>query len=171
MIKEKLNWKAFWTIRRYDSKYFEERYDGLVLPKPQRKEDVSHIDHNILVNEGITLVLQLIGGTAAPTQWDNANASLGVGNSATAEAATDTDLIGASKLFRTMETGYPSIAAQTITWRAIFEDGVAEFAWEEFTVVNGADDTAGTMLNRVTSAEGTKTAGQTWTLDLDVTLS
>lgn len=125
----------------------------------------------MLVNEGITLVLQLIGGTAAPTQWDNTNANIGVGNSSTAEAAGDTDLIGASTLFRGMEAGYPSIAGQTITWRAVFEDGVAEFAWEEFTVVNGADDTAGTMLNRVTSSQGTKAAGQTWTIDLDVTLS
>lgn len=171
MIKEKINWNAFWTIRRYPSDYFEERYDGLVLPKVLNKEDESYINHNILVNEGIALVLQLIGGTAAPTQWDNANANLHVGNSSQAEVAGDTALVGASQANAGMETGYPQITAQTITWRSVFADGVAEFAWEEFAVVNGADDAVNDMLNRVTSSQGTKITGQTWTLDLDVTLS
>jgi hypothetical protein len=61
-------------------------------------------------------------------------------------------------------------SAQTITWRAVFASGDANYAWNEFTIVNASTDT-GTNLNRKTSAQGTKASGQTWTLDVTLTIS
>lgn len=132
--------------------------------------DISRMDHNLLLNEGITVALNLIGGIAA-TAFSNANAYLGVGDSATAAAATDTGLIATTnELYVAMETSYPSVTNQTITWRSVFGTAQANFAWNEFTVANGNSD-ASSNLNRLVSAQGTKASGQTWTLDLDITLS
>jgi hypothetical protein len=105
-----------------------------------------------------------------PTKWDNANARLGVGNGNAAESATQTGLQGGSKTFKAMDSGYPQRAGQTAEWRASFGSGDANYAWEEFTVVNASDD-AGKNLNRKASSKGTKTSGETWTLSLQVTFS
>lgn len=150
-----------WTIRKYadDAAYH--------AGKPFA---IDTFDENLLLNEGITVALQLIGGIAA-TAFSNANAFLGVGDSAAAEAATQTALQAATnKLYKAMEAGYPSVSGQTITWRSVFTGTEANFAWNEFTVANGNSDTS-TNLNRKVSAQGTKTSGQTWTLDLAITLS
>lgn len=69
-----------------------------------------------------------------------------------------------------MEPGYPSRSAQTVTWRAVFGTSTGNFAWQEFTVANGNSDAADN-LNRVVSNQGTKASGQTWTVDVSITLS
>ncbi len=150
-----------WTIKKYENdQAFEDN----------NPYSVSHIKDNILLNEGIgEFLLLLTGGTA--TAFSNANSYLGVGDSNTAEAATQTDLQAATnKLYKAMSTTYPSISNQTITWRAVFTGAEANFAWNEFTVAN-ASSGSGKNLNRKVSAQGTKTSGQTWTLDLSITWS
>lgn len=113
-------------------------------------------------------ILREAAGT--PTAFNNANARLGVGDSSAAEAATQTDLqAAANKTYKSMSASYPSRAAQTVTWRAVFASADANYAWAEFCVDNGA--TALKTLNRKVSAQGTKASGQTWTLDLQITLS
>ena len=47
----------------------------------------------------------------------------------------------------------------------------ANFAWEEFTVENGTGGEGGLNLNRKISSMGTKASGETWTAQIDVTLS
>jgi len=125
---------------------------------------------NVLLNEGITALQNLLTG-AAETNFGNANAYLGVGDSTTAAAAAQTGLqASTNKLYKAMESGYPTIAAQTTTWRAVFGSSEANFDWEEFTVANGNSDAADN-LNRLVSDQGTKASGQTWTLDLAITWS
>jgi len=160
MLSDRMNYKPKWTIRRYeddDAFAAGEAYDETV------------IDGNLLLNEGITRLQNLLiagGGTA----FDNTNARIGVGDSATAAAAGQTDLQAATnKLYQAMEASYPQIAGQVTTWRSVFGSADANFAWNEFTVDNGA--AAGENLNRKVSAQGTKTAGQTWTVDLEITWS
>lgn len=160
-VKEKITIKKKWIIRRYEND---------VAYAEDRPYSVSVFEENVLLNEGITVALQLICGIAA-TAFSNANAYLGVGDSATAEAAAQTGLQAAvNKLYKAMSATYPQVAAQTATWRAAFTGAEANFAWNEFSVANGNSDAA-TNLNRKVSAQGTKTAGQTWTLDLAITLS
>lgn len=112
----------------------------------------------------------IICGLGTPTKWDNTNARLGVGDDATAPSATQTGLLGTNKAFKGMDSGYPSRSAQTAEWRATFGSTEGNFAWEEYTVVNAADDT-GDNLNRTTSSKGTKASGETWTLSLKITFS
>ncbi len=69
-----------------------------------------------------------------------------------------------------MEATYPTNASQKVTFRAVFTSAEANYAWEEFTVSNAADDT-GDNLNRKVSNQGTKASGQTWTVDVEITFS
>lgn len=172
MIEEKATMKKKWTIRRYNS--HQDFLDGNL---PETIIDAtgkvllgkSVFEGNVLLNEGIAeLLLLLTGGTA--TAYSNANAYLGVGESTTAAAASQTGLSGSSKTYKGMETSYPSISSQTVTFRSIFGSADANNAWQEFTVVNASSDT-GDNLNRKVDDQGTKASGQTWTLDLAITFS
>lgn len=172
MIKEILKYKTLWRITRYAS---DDAFmagapsavlgaDGEVLPA------VSEVEGNLLLNEGIGEMLDLLIG-AGGTAFNNANSYIGVGDSNTAEAAAQTDLQAASnKTYKAMQATYPSRAAQTVTWRSVFTGSDANYAWNEFTVANASSGT-GKNLNRKVSAQGTKASGQTWTVDLSVTLS
>ena len=131
--------------------------------------DVSEIDGNLLLNEGITRLMNLLiggGGTA----FNNANARIGVGDDATVEDAAQTGLLAVTNNdYVGMAATYPQIAGQTITFRAVFDGNTGNFDWNEMTVDNGA--AAGENLNRKVSAQGTKVLGQTWTVDLQITFS
>lgn len=161
MIKEAANHKTRWIIRKYadDEAFARKKY-----------YEKSEIEGNLLLNEGIQAAWDLVCGLDSPTAYNNANAQLGVGDSNAAEAATQTDLqASTNKTWKGMETSYPSRSAQTVTFRSVFGSSDANYAWNEFSVRNGA--TADKNLNRKVSAQGTKASGQTWTLDLQITLS
>lgn len=128
------------------------------------------VDGNLLLNEGINEIWTLVAGGSA-TAFNNANSYLAVGNSATAAAATQTGLQGASQLYKAMDASYPTYGtSQKITFRSTYGSSDANFAWEEFTVANGGTD-ADVNMNRKVSSQGTKTSGQTWQLTLEITLS
>ena len=72
--------------------------------------------------------------------------------------------------FQGQMAGFPTFGtAQRSTWRASFGGTVANFAWNEFAVRNGA--TALRCLNRRMSAQGSKVAGAIWEISLEITLS
>ena len=132
--------------------------------------DNSVVDGNLALNEGIAVLQTLLIGTGG-TAFSNANSYLGVGDSSTAASATQTGLQAATnKLYMAMDTSFPSISAQTITWQSTYAPGDANFAWNEFTVGNGSSD-ASANLNRKVSSQGTKASGQVWTLQLAITTS
>lgn len=161
MIKDISNMKKRWVITRFES---EQAY------LENRPFDRSEFHDNVLLNEGITVLMSLLIGGAG-THFGNANAYLGVGDSNTAASASQTALQAASnKAYKAMESGYPSASGQTLTWRSVFGSSDANFDWNEFTVANGNSDSA-VNLNRKVSAQGTKASGQVWTLDLAITFS
>ena len=155
-MKDQMRYQTRWTIRRYaDDAAF----------KQDKPTNQAVIEGNLLLNEGITALQNLLIGAA------ETNAYIGVGDSATAESASQTGLQAATnKAYRGMESGYPQISAQKTTWRAVFDGATANFAWNEFSVANGNSDAAAN-LNRKVSAQGTKAGGQTWTVDLEITWS
>lgn len=160
-VHDALKYKTKWTIRKYLDDAAHAHGDAY---------EVKEIDGNLLLNEGIAELFDLGCGLGTPTAFSNANARLGVGDSSAAEAATQTDLQAATnKTYIAMSASYPQRAAQTVTWRSVFGSANANYAWNEFCVDNGA--TALKTLNRKVSAQGTKASGQTWTLDLAITLS
>lgn len=128
------------------------------------------VEGNLLLNEGINSIWTLVAG-GSETAFNNANARLGVGDSTTAEAASQTDLqASTNKLYKAMDASYPTYGtSQKITFRSTFGSSEANYAWQEFSVDNGS--TPLKNLNRKVSAQGTKTSGQTWQLTLDITLS
>jgi hypothetical protein len=158
-ISEQPNITKKWTVSRFNS--IEDYLADVVNSE-------SIIEGNMLLNEGIgTLLLLLTGGTA--TAFNNANSYLGVGDSSTAELASQTGLQAVTnKLYKPMEATYPTIVGQTITFKAVFSGAEANFAWDEFTIANGNSNSA-VNLNRKVSAQGTKIAGQVWTLSLGLT--
>lgn len=172
-LQESMGFKRVWTIRRYlNDEAFEA---GTPTPVPdavtgEMLAAVEEFEGNILLNEGGALALDLLIG-AGGTAYNNANAYLGVGDSSASESAAHTGLQAATnKTYKAMSATYPQRSGQTVTWRAAFASGDANYAWNEFTVVNASSDT-GTNLNRKVSSQGTKASGQTWTLDLSLTLS
>jgi hypothetical protein len=139
-------------------------------------EVVEEVPGNLLLNAGIAHILdQLHGATTDPL--NNANCRLGVGNSATAEAATQTDLQAAAgaanRQFKLMNATFPSRSAQTESYQSDYTSGEANFIWNEWGVDNG--NATGTtvvapMINRKVASLGTKATG-TWTLTGTLTLS
>lgn len=125
---------------------------------------------NLALNEGITALLNLLtGGTE--DAFNNANSYIGVGDDNTAAAAGQTGLQAiTNKEYVAVAATYPQISGQTVTWQAEFGSANGNFNWREFTVANGNSDAADN-LNRAVSDQGTKVNGQTWTIDLDITVS
>ncbi len=159
-MADQLNWRPKWTIEKYDN---DEAFNKGI------PSDVLAFEGNLLLNEGITALLNLLIG-AAETNFSNANARIGVGNSNTAAVATQTGLQGASKAFKAMDATYPQVSNQTVTFRSTFTGSEGNFAWEEITVVSAADDT-GDNLNRKVQSMGTKVSPAVWTVSLEITLS
>lgn len=155
-VIECAKWKPHWKIEKYN---------------PQGElYNIEEFDGNMLLNEGITEMLNLlIGGTA--TAYNNTNTRIGVGDSTTAAAVTQTGLqASTNKAYAPMDATYPQVSGQTVTFRATFGAGVAAFAWNEFTIVNAADDT-GKNLCRKVEAHGTKASADTWVVQVQITIS
>ena len=123
--------------------------------------------HTITNNSAITL------GTL---RFNNANAYIGVGDSSTAAAATQTDLQAATnKVRKPMDTSFPThtdgttSGSATITFKSIFGSSDGNFAWNEWGIFNRSS--SGRMLNRKVSSLGTKSAGTTWNFTVTVTIA
>ena len=57
-----------------------------------------------------------------------------------------------------------------MTFQAAMASGDANYSWQEFTVANASSGT-GKNLNRKVSNQGSKVAGQVWTIQLQITIS
>ena len=157
-VKEVMKWKPKWKI---------EKYHGEAVP--ENLFETEEFDGNLLLNGGITVLLNLLGGIAA-TAYSNANAYIGVGDSVTAAAATQVNLQAAvNKAYKTMDATYPQVSNQTITFKATFTGADANYAWQEFVVSNGSSGTV--ALNRKVESHGTKASGDTWVVTLAITIS
>jgi hypothetical protein len=169
-------WDTKWTVVKYkdpDGKLAEMSRKGLSTEElntifPDRFIEASVVEGNVGLNEGINELLKLIATTGA-VKWDSTNAYLGVGSSSAAENPTQTGLTTVLN-YVGMDGTYPQITAQTVTWKSTFGAGVGTGSWQEFTVSNTNLDT-GKNLNRKVIDKGTKAAGETWTLQLDITVS
>lgn len=158
---EKMNWKAWWTIRKWND---EDSWNTGKDPK-----EIVMIENNDLLNEGINELWTLVCSSSG-TKFDNGNAYLGVGTSSAAFDPTQTDLQG-TKTYVAMDGSYPTYGtSQKAVWKSTFTALVGNHAWEEFTVCNGSSGT-GKNLNRKLSSQGTKVSGQVWELTLEITLS
>lgn len=167
--KDSGQWKCKAILRKYweDITPFAKEGREAEFYKLFKPYEVIEMD-NLLLNVGINALWVLVcGGTE--TAYNAVNAQLGVGNGATAAAATQTALQGANTLYKGMETTFPTSGTlQRATFRSSWGDAEANFVWNEWAVRNGA--TANKLLNRKVEALGTKTTG-TWSLEVSITIS
>lgn len=136
------------------------------------------LSRNAVVNNGLTDYNGGLTGVSAPTVYSNANAKIGVGDTAGATVLTDVDLHAAvnaaNRYIMSMDATYPTVAVGVATWRATFATGNANFAWAEWVVTNTGAVGAGALtriLNRAAAALGTKTAAQSWQFTVTITLA
>jgi len=119
-------------------------------------------------------------GTTTASQtlsyMDAANAHIGVGDSATAAAATHTDLQAATNKDRQpMAATYPqhtdgaTSGSADIVFKASWGTSQGNFAWAEWGTFNSLS--GGRMIQRKVESFGTKSAGtpEVWTLTITVT--
>jgi len=177
-IKDGISWRAEWRIDRFsdpDDLISGALKAGMSIEEAITLHGDAHLGHdvfegNVALNEGLQELIDIICGIGTPTKWDSTNARIGVGNDNSGESATQTGLQGASKTFKAMDGTYPQKSAQTAEWRSTFGSSEGNHAWEEFTVVNAADD-AGKNLNRKVADKGTKSSGESWTASVKITFS
>lgn len=125
-----------------------------------------------LTDAGALAIAKLLMGDAQ-TIFNNANAKLGVGDSTSAFAKTQTDLQATTNKFRKlMDGGYPTRAGATVTYRSSYSTSEALFAWQEWGVFNAAP-TGGDMLNRKveTLSASAKPNTQSWQLTVDLAVA
>lgn len=169
-----IRWRARWKV---------EKYRGEIGPDSVPYEVIER-EGNLLMYGGASCLWQcLIGnGTTTADQtltyFSNARAAIGVGDSSTAAAATQTDLQAATnKARKAMDATYPThtdattSGAATITFKSTFATGDANFAWNEWGVFNSATAATGRMLNRKVESLGTKTSAASWAFTVTITLA
>ena len=158
-------WRVKWRVEKYDGEIDQAALAaGLLTPL-----EVVEGEGNLLTTAGITALWTLLIGGGGTT-FSNANAYLGVGDSSTAAAVGQTDLQAASnKLRKAMDATYPTVATDTITFKATFGTSDANWAWQEWATFNASS--SGTMLNRKVASLGTKTSAGSWVLTVTITLA
>lgn len=160
-MEDRITWGCHTKVEKYDD-------DGKLL-------DVIEVEGNLLLTGGASALWERLIGTGV-TAFDATNAFLGVGNSSTAEATTQTTLQGgASTLLKGMDATYPQhsdstsvVGAKSIVYKATFGSSDANFAWNEWGIFNAAS--GGRMLNRKVESLGTKATG-TWVLTVTLSLA
>ena len=164
VAQEPITWKVKYKVEKYHDNLPREidRYDV----KPY---EVIEGEGNLLLNEGINELFNILC-SATGTKFDNTNARIGVGNSNAAENATQTALQGGSTALVGMDASYPTFGTlQKAVFRATFDGSTGNFAWQEWTIDNGAAATKN--LNRKVTDLGTKASGTTWIFTVEVSLS
>jgi hypothetical protein len=121
-----------------------------------------------VVTVGRDALVQGLVGALNPL-FNNANAHLGVGNSALAFSQAHTDLQGASKTRKAMDATFPSVATNVITAQATYGNADANHDWDEVGFFNAA--TVGVMASRVVAALGTKTSASVFVLTYTLTIT
>lgn len=150
--------------------------------------DTSDVDGNLLTRLGLARLGNLfIGATGAASQALNStHARIGLGDTNTAAATTDTDLGAASgsthRQFKLADSCAQGTGANSgvTTIIATFGTGVANFAVAEWCIDGGAADgttvtseTASTpgMCNHKIASLGTKTSSQVWVVTATITIA
>jgi hypothetical protein len=154
-------WKADVRVDKY---WGDDR-----LTEPEPYETVVKEDVNILVTNGINILLNALIVAASPL-WNATNARIGVGDSATAATIADTDLNAATNKLRVVVNSIPTVSTNVLTAVATFTTGQANYAWQEWGLFNAASG-ATSMLNHAVVSLGTKTSASAWTITVTITIT
>lgn len=183
-----LTWHAKWSVEKFSA---EDIAAAGLDPSVAERDDIvkagvepyEQIDRegNLLMYGGASLLWEVLEGngttTAAQTLTyiDDTNGYIGVGASATAAAATQTDLL-TTPTRKVFDGTYPqhtdgdSLSSHAdVVYKATFATGDANIAWNEWGIFNAS--TGGRMLNRKVESLGTKTSAASWAFTVTLSLS
>lgn len=178
---EPVRWRAEWKVAKYEGDWTGEEIDAGLAGDPF---EVLEREGNLLLIGGASLLWEFLVGNGVNTTgnalcfFNNANAQIGVGDSSTAAADTQTDLQAASnKTYKAMDATYPQhtdstsvVGAKSITLRATFGTADANYAWNEWVVKNGTGGSS-RCLNRKAESLGTKTSAASWVFTVTLSLA
>jgi hypothetical protein len=127
-----------------------------------------------LTNGGRDHLAKIMYNASGQVQFTNANAHIGVGNSASGFAVTQTDLLGGSKARKAMNAGFPKQGTnpQDIQAQSTFGTSEGNFAWEEWGFFNASS--GGVMFSRTIqqfNGGAAKTAAESWQITIDLTIN
>lgn len=176
-------------VHRLHGDYLRELFPG------GPEDGITCDEGNILVNAGLTVIINLLIATAQSNSiraLTNAQTVVGVGNSTTAATTADTHLGAdgtANAYYQQSDATYPSLTTPaTINNQCTFASGNANFAWNEWCWATGTGTiTAGTTLSSIfatsgastnmwnhkvpASSLGTKASGASWVFSTTVVFS
>ena len=187
-VSEGFSYKPLWTIFKFPKEENTEKLKlrSKLLQSPTLGiEDmralgfdpyaVEQIPANTSLKLGRKQVCNLIAKASAYTKWSSSIAYLFVGTHSSTESYSQSKLfatVGTGSCARySMDSGYPTVSSNVITWRSTFTSLTANFAWKEYSLRNKNVQTTGIALNRLQSSKGTKVSGETWTLQLQITVT
>ncbi len=132
---------------------------------------------NLLLNSGLQELHDILKGTSA-LHFNATDTKIGIGDSATAPVATQTDLQAATnKTYIAMDSGWPktktddaSLGAGVFQTKSTFGTADANYAWAE-AVVKNTNAGSNKCLCRSNTGWGTKTSAATWVATHSLTLS
>lgn len=168
--RDTANWLCRYRLSKYREDIGAYRGKEAEFHESFQPYEVIEGEGNCLLNSGINEMWDLITGEVSGSShiFDNAAATIGVGDSSTAADPSQTDLqAAANKTYKGMESGYPTSTSQKATFKASFGESEANYAWNEWVVKQA---TSAKCLNRKVESLGTKSSG-TWTLEVSITLS
>ncbi len=176
-----------WQVQRWDADQTDwvSRKSGLVAPQAAdftrlgvASYETTEVVGNLITNAGWTRLMNLLANQGSTQALDATHARIGVGNSNTAEAYTDTDLgaaAGSSNRWFQLVSGAGTLGTRTLTFAASFASGDGNFQWQEFGIdfgtASGNTVTAPLFNHKAGIAQGTKASGQTWSASAVITFS
>lgn len=174
-LAEQVRGTTLWQVDRWDEDQTRWMARRIGLPPVAadfhqfhvRPYETTQVAGNLITNAGWTRLMNLLIGTGSTQAMDATHTRIGVGDSNTAEAYTDTALGAATNKLYKLVTGAGTLGTRTLTFAATFGSSEANWAWNEFGLDIGAtaDSTtvAAVLLNHKAGiAQGTKASGQTW---------
>ncbi|MBE6905349.1 MAG: hypothetical protein E7476_03665 [Ruminococcaceae bacterium] len=131
---------------------------------------VEELIGNLLLEGGANNLLRLLIGDGTATPFNASAAHIGIGDGTDAAVSTQTGLQGANKTYKPMDTSYPVVYGNAVTFKATFNASDAVYAWNELCVIAGGYDEA-LCLNRKVESHGEKPDNEIWYVTCTIALS
>lgn len=119
-----------------------------------------------LTDAGAAAAARLVAGDGTIAAFNASNAYVGIGDSTTAFASSQTDLQGTNKTRKLVDSVTINGGGASVDYTATFGLSQANYSWSEIAVFNAS--TSGTMLSRKVISLPAKTSLEQWTITATV---
>lgn len=162
---------------------------GAVLRTYVDPYETLEVEGNLITTNGLGRLTNFLIGTGSLVGFTATTTGVAVGDSSTAAAAADADLVAATnKYYKTVDSaptrGTTTVTNDTVQCVATFGSSQANFVWNEWGTVLASATTADattlagfssasdeTLFNRKVASMGTKGSGSSWTVTAKIAWS